>query len=127
MDNNSPRKGDVRYLPLSWTVINTNTWTGTPYAASFGMGRSGNYSLTVVFNRQQYDGSSWVNTGEQDTKKVSFSVVQAADPTVTPTLAPNQKSAVQTGDNTPIIPFVIALIVAIACIAGIIIYRKRNK
>lgn len=127
MDNDSPRKGDVRYLPLNWTVVNTNTWTGKPYAASFGMGRSGNYSLTVVFNRQQYDGSSWVNTGEQDSKKVSFSVVQAADQTVTPTPAPNQKSAVKTGDNTPIVPLVIALIVALACIAGIVIYRKKNK
>lgn len=127
MDNDSPRKGDVRYLPLNWKVINTNTWTGSPYAASFGMGRSGDYSLTVVFNRQKYDGSNWVNTGEQDTKKVSFSVVQAADSTVTPTPGPNQKSAVQTGDDTPIVPLVIALIVAIACIAGIIIYRKKNK
>ncbi|MDO4308222.1 MAG: choice-of-anchor D domain-containing protein [Eubacteriales bacterium] len=127
MDNASPRKGDVRYLPLNWTVVNTNTWTSAPYAASFGMGRSGNYTLSVVFNRQEYDGSNWVNKGEQDTKKVSFSVVQAAEQTVTPTPGANQKKAVQTGDDTPIIPLVIALIIAIVCIAGVVVYRKKNK
>lgn len=127
MDNKSPRKGDIRYLPLNWTVINTNTWTGAPYAASFGMGRSGDYSLTVAFNRQKYDGSNWVNTGEQDTKKVSFSVVQAADPTVTPTPGANQRRAVQTGDDTPILPFVIVLIIAVVCIGGILVYRRKKK
>ena len=40
MDNTSPRKGDTRYIPLNWTVINTNTWTGAPYTGSFGMARS---------------------------------------------------------------------------------------
>ena len=29
MDNGSPRSGDTRYIPLNWTVLNTNTngWT----------------------------------------------------------------------------------------------------
>ena len=127
MDNKSPRKGDIRYLPFSWSVINTNTWTSAPYAASFGMGRSGEYTLTVTFNRQKYDGSNWVNTGEQDIRKVAFSVVQAADPTVTPTPGANQRSAVQTGDDTPILPLVVILIAAVICIAGILVYRKKKK
>lgn len=34
MDNNSPKKGDIRYVPLNWTVINTNAWDKAPYTAS---------------------------------------------------------------------------------------------
>lgn len=30
MDNNSPKKGDTRYVPQSWTVINTNVWNAAP-------------------------------------------------------------------------------------------------
>ena len=36
MDNSSPKKGDIRYIPLNWTVINTNTWDEAPYTACFG-------------------------------------------------------------------------------------------
>ena len=126
MDNARPRKGDVRYLPLNWTVVNTNTWTGAPYAASFGMGRSGEYTLSVVFSRQEYDGSNWVTSGEQDTKKVSFRVADGSGVTPTPTLTAEQKAAVQTGDNSPIIPLVIALVVAVLCIVGVVVFRKKK-
>lgn len=127
MDNENPRKGDTRYVPLNWTVINTNTWQGAPYTATFGMAQSGQYTLTVVYDQQQYDGSSWVNTGSQDTKKVVFNVSRASD--VTPTPTPNnynQKTAVQTGDNTVILPFLIALILALACAVGVIVYKKKR-
>ena len=35
MDNESPGKGDVRYVPYNWKVINTNSWSSAPYPASF--------------------------------------------------------------------------------------------
>ncbi len=127
MDNQNPRKGDTRYVPLNWTVINTNTWQDAPYTATFGMAQSGQYTLTVVYNQQQYDGSLWVNTGSQDTKKVVFNVSRSSE--VSPTPTPNnysQKTAVQTGDNTMILPFVIALVLALACAVGVIVYKKKR-
>lgn len=127
MDNENPRKGDTRYVPLNWTVINTNTWQGAPYTATFGMAQSGQYTLTVVFNQQEYDGSSWANTGSQDTKKVVFNVSRSSD--VSPTPTPNnynQKTAVQTGDNTVILPFLIALILALACVVGVLYYKRKR-
>lgn len=133
MDNESPGKGDVRYVPDRWTVINTNSWSQAPYTAAFGITKEGTYNLTVVFNAQQYDGKSWKNTGKQDTKQVSFTISQpkvviTATPTpVQQNPAANQKKAVQTGDTTNIMPFVLILAIAAGAIAGVVVYKKKNK
>ncbi|MDD7219855.1 MAG: LPXTG cell wall anchor domain-containing protein [Clostridia bacterium] len=130
MENESPGAGDVRYVPYKWKVINTNTWDEAPYTATFGITKAGTYTLTVVFNRQEFDGKKWNETGEQDTKQAVFSIAQGNNITATPTPEPdnaNAKKAVQTGDTTNIAPFVIILIIAVVCIAGVIIYRRKRK
>lgn len=130
MDNESPGKGDVRYVPYNWKVINTNSWSSAPYTAAFGITKAGTYTLTVTFDRQKYNGSEWENTGEQDTKQVNFSITQAQTVTATPTPQPNgatAKSAVKTGDTTNITPFVIILAIAAGCIVGVVVYKRRKK
>lgn len=133
MDNESPGKGDVRYVPDHWIVINTNSWSQAPYTATFGITKEGTYNLTVVFNAQQYDGKSWKNTGKQDTKQVSFTISQpkvviTATPTpVQQNPAANQKKAVQTGDTTNIMPFVLILAIAAGAIVGVVVYKKKKK
>ena len=130
MDIESPMKGDVRYQPLNWEVLETRSWDGAPYSATFRMGKSGSYTLTVTYNQQKFDGSNWVNTGTQDTKQVNFTVSAAPNQTLTPAADKsnaNQRNAVQTGDNTPILPFVIILVVAVVLIAGILVYRNKKK
>lgn len=129
MDNSSPRKGDTRYLPLSYTVSNTTkTWKGAPYGDSFGMAYVGDYTLSVEFEQEQYDGASWVKTGVKDTKTKGFKIAES-NITVTPTASPldaNHKNPAQTGDDTTILPFIIALILAAACVVGVVVYRKRK-
>ena len=129
MDNNSPKKGDTRYVPQSWTVIITNVWNTAPYTASFGLAQSGDYTLKVAFAQQQYDGSSWKATGTMDTRQVSFSIAKAkvTAPGTNLTPAANRKSSVKTGDNTPILPFVCILIIAAGAIGGVVFYKKKNK
>lgn len=130
MDNESPGKGDVRYVPYNWKVINTNSWSSAPYTAAFGITKAGTYTLTVVFDRQMYNGKEWENTGEQDTKQVNFNITQAQTVTATPTPQANgatAKSAVKTGDTTNIAPFVIILVIAAGCIAGVVVYKKKKK
>ena len=130
MDNESPGKGDVRYVPYNWKVINTNSWSSAPYTAAFGITKAGTYTLTVVFDRQMYNGKEWENTGEQDTKQVNFNITQAQIVTANPTPQPNgatAKSAVKTGDTTNIAPFVIILVIAAGCIAGVVVYKKKKK
>lgn len=129
MDNSDPSEGDTRYIPLNWSVANTNSWQQAPYTATFRMSRAGTYTLSVAYNEQEYDGSKWVNTGATDTKSVTFTVANGSG-TVTATPVPTgtaqSRNAVQTGDNTNIVPFVILLVAAVVCVAGIVIYRKRK-
>lgn len=130
MENTSPRAGDVRYEPQKWKVINTNSWQGAPYSATFGITKAGNYTLKVLFERQKYNGNEWVAEGENDTKQVNFSIAQGENVTPTPSAQqknPDKKSAVETGDTTAIMPFVIILIVAVICIAGVVVYKKKKK
>ena len=130
MDNTNPRKGDTRYQPKSWKITETRTWDGEPYTATFRVSKPGKYTLKVTFGQQKYDGSSWKDTGTQSESTVTFTVSQAAVLTATPSPAvtqTNQKSAVQTGDSTPIMTFVIILIVAVVCIGGILVYRRKKK
>ena len=130
MENTSPRAGDVRYEPQKWKVINTNSWQGAPYSATFGITKAGNYTLKVLFERQKYNGEDWVAEGENDTKQVNFSIAQGETVTPTPSAQqknPDKKSAVETGDTTAIMPFVIILIVAVICIAGVVVYKKKKK
>ena len=129
MDNNSPKKGDIRYVPLNWTVINTNAWSKAPYTACFGLSKSGDYTLKVVFQQQQYSGENWKNTESQDTKQVAFSISKAkvTAPGTNLTPSANQKKSVKTNDPTVIIPFVIILIIAAGAVCGVIYYKKKKK
>ena len=87
------------------------------------------YTLKVALAQQQYDGSSWKATGTMDTRQVSFSIAKAkvTAPGTNLTPAANRKSAVKTGDNTPILPFVCILIIAAGAIGGVVFYKKKNK
>ena len=125
MDNSKPGKGDTRYVPQSWKITETRVWDGAPYTATFRVSKPGNYTLTVTFGQQRYDGSNWKNTGVQSNSQVSFTVSQAASVTVTPSAS--RKPAVLTGDNTPVMTFVIILVLAAVCVGGILVYRKKKK
>ena len=130
MNNTDPGTGDTRYIPASWKVLEERKWEQAPYSATFRMAKAGSYTMTVVFNQQKYDGSNWVNTGAQDAKQVNFNVSQADGQDLTPAANrtdANQKNAVRTGDNTPIMTFVIILVVAVICIIGVVVYRKKEK
>ena len=72
MGNFQPKEGDIRYVPLNWTVVNTNSWSKAPYTAWFGLSRGGDYILKVVFKQQKYATIRWEDTGEQDEKQVPF-------------------------------------------------------
>lgn len=130
MDNTSPRKGDTRYEPKSWTVLNnTLGWDAAPYTASFGLAKSGDYTLKVNFEQQKYDGNSWQPTNTTDTRQVSFSITKAnvTAPGADLTPAISKTGAVKTGDSTQILPFICILIIAAGAIGGVVFYKKKNK
>ena len=130
MNNESPKKGDTRFLPASWKITETRTWDAAPYTATFRVSKPGQYTLKVTFAEQKYDGSKWSDIGSSTESQVTFTVSQAAALTATPSPAvtgANKKSAVQTGDSTPIMTFVIILVIAAVCIGGVLVYRKKKK
>ena len=130
MDNTSPRNGDTRYEPKSWTVLNnTLGWDAAPYTASFGLAKSGDYTLKVNFEQQKYDGNSWQPTNTTDTRQVSFSITKAnvTAPGANLTPAISRTGAVKTGDSTQILPFICILIIAAGAIGGVVFYKKKNK
>jgi LPXTG-motif cell wall-anchored protein len=95
------------------------------------MAKAGTYTLSVTFKQQKYNGSAWADTGVEDQKSVAFTVEQA---TVTPTAVPGQsltpaaqKTAVETGDTTPVLPLMIVLVIAVVVIVGVLLSRKKRK
>ena len=175
MNNTDPMAGDTRYRPFSWIVLENKEFSSPPYEVTFRMQKAGEYSLSVNFQEESYDGAGWVATGTpQDTKSVVFSVVGANGelPVVTSTPAPVVSSAVtpggaaigltvtptpsgaiyqggatyttgatyqggtspvgiaaavQTGDDSPILHFVIILLVAGVCMGGIVIVILKRR
>ena len=118
----------IHIFPLNWTVINTNTWSSAPYTASFGMAQSGDYTLKVTFQLQKFDGAAWKSIEDYASCKVPFHVSKASvtGPGQNLTPAADRRNAVRTGDSTPVLPFVIILVVAAVAIGGVIIYKKKK-
>ena len=125
--NVNPVQGDIRYVPYCWNVLDNRTWDCEPFSASFRMGAPGNYVLTVTFAQQQFNGSTWVNTGVTDVRKISFTVRQGRTVTMTP--IPGQVRPARTGDDNNLLPLIIALAAAGAAIAAavVVLIRRRRK
>lgn len=134
MTNTSPRKGDVRYLPYDWKVGGYGEKFDTSdYKDSFKVTKANKYTLKVNFIRQEYNGEKWVKKGDSDTKKVEFIIQSDKDgkdigdkAAKKPTPTPKTKSAVNTGDETPIGAWVAVFVVAVGCIVGIVVYQKKK-
>ena len=78
MDNTSPVMGAVRYLPSDWAIGSSqNSFSSAPYSATFRISGAGTFTLRVNFQKQTFDGSAWISSGEWDTKEIQFAV---ADP-----------------------------------------------
>ncbi len=106
MDNTSPISGDIRYVPVSWNVNPNGTWTSAPYTATFKINNVGNYTLKVVYQKQNYDGTLWADiVGDTDTKAVSFTIknlISIDSVLVSPTSTTVQKGKTQSFTATVI-------------------------
>ncbi len=116
MDITDPNPGDVRYVPTGYTIGNvSNTWSSAPYETSMSIKKTGEYTLTVTFERQVYDGSSWVADGTTTTTSVTFNIVESLD-------------AVQTGDDTPIMQVVaVAVVACLIFIVLLVVFIRRRR
>ena len=114
MGNTTPNPGDFRWRPTGYQIGNVSGgWNNGGYQTSMAINAVGDYTLTVTFTKDLFDGNSWVNTGVTDTKSVTFHVVTTL--------------SVNTGDTTPIIPLIIAAGAALVVIILVAVLRLRRR
>lgn len=156
MDNDHPIEGDERYVPQSWSVNPSGTWSGPPYTASFETKdmATGAHTLSVTFALKRYESGAWKDTNDTVQAQVTFTLAEdAPEPTPTPTpgseptptptggattapgptpAAPAPTSGVsggggaKTGDDTNISLFIVLVLAAVVAIIGVVVYRRRK-
>ena len=116
MSNSNPNPGDYRYRPSGYQIGNVTGTLQSPYSVSMAINAPGEYTLKVTYNKDVYDGNSWVSDGTADTKTVTFKVITKA-------------AGVQTGDETPIATVVALAVVscAVFIILLVVFIRRRKK
>ena len=115
MDNKEPIKGDVRYLPTGWKVTSYNAFKEIPAQVTFTVKTEGSYSLQVYFQKQSFDGKTWANEKDTDTRTINF------------TISRNKAIPVKTGDDTMIAGWAAAGMLALAAMIMGIRQRKRSS
>jgi len=73
--------GDERYLPISWNSTEAGksgvfTVSGQVYQSSYTPAAAGVYTITATYQKQVWDGASWVN-GITDTNTATLTVTLA--------------------------------------------------
>ena len=114
MDNTNPNPGDYRYRPTGYQIGSvTGSWTEAPYQTSMAINAVGDYTLTVTYAKDVYDGNTWKADGTTDQKSITIHVVNTL--------------SVKTGDTSPIIPLAIVAAAALAAIILLVVIRKKNR
>ena len=122
-ENSKPIANDIRYIPSTWSIQGTaGTWLDN-FSGAFSISKTGTYTVTVTFQKQVYGDGSWQNTDIADSKTVTFSIGGNSSDGTNDAVRINP----QTGDQTPILPFVIVLIVAAVVIIVVVIMRKKKQ
>lgn len=122
-ENSNPIANDVRYIPSTWSIQGTaGTWLDN-FSGAFSISKTGTYTVTVTFQKQVYGDGSWQNTDIADSKTVTFSIGGNSSDGTNDAVRINP----QTGDQTPILPFVIVLVVAAVVIIAVLVMRKKKQ
>ena len=138
MDNVNPQAGDMRYVPVKWSINPSGEWTSAPYTATFAVANAGDYELKVVYNREVYKDGKWVADGVTITSKTAITIAEKAETpdngnngntnndSTTPSgdASTDNNASVSTGD-TSIYVMVMAVIMMMAS-AAVIVEKSRK-
>ena len=138
MDNVNPQAGDMRYVPVKWSINPSGEWTSAPYTATFAVANAGDYELKVVYNREVYKDGKWVADGVTITSKTAITIAEKAETpdngnngntnndSTTPSgdASTDNNASVSTGD-TSIYVMIMAVIMMMAS-AAVIIEKSRK-
>ncbi len=119
MDNTDPNLGDIRYVPTSYTIGNvSNTWSEGPYTTSMSIKKAGEYTLTVCFTKQLWNGSEWEDDGTTALSTVTFYIEGES----------GEYGSVNTGDTTPVtLIVVIAVAACLIFIILLVVFIRRRR
>ncbi len=92
------------------------------YEGSFSIAQNGSYTVLVTYQKQRYDGEKWLSTETADSKSVTFTIGNSSAEGANNAIHINP----QTGDDTPIIPIVIAMVLALVGIVSTVIFRRKR-
>ena len=138
MDNVNPQAGDMRYVPVKWSINPSGEWTSAPYTATFAVANAGDYELKVVYNREVYKDGKWVADGVTITSKTAIIIAEKAETpdngnngntnndSTTPSgdASTDNNASVSTGD-TSIYVMIMAVIMMMAS-AAVIVEKSRK-
>ena len=138
MDNVNPQAGDMRYVPVKWSINPSGEWTSAPYTATFAVANAGDYELKVVYNREVYKDGKWVADGVTITSKTAITIAEKAETpdngnngninndSTTPSgdASIDNNASVSTGD-TSIYVMIMAVIMMMAS-AAVIVEKSRK-
>lgn len=114
MDNADPNPGDYRYRPTGYQINSvTGSWSASPYTTSMAINAAGDYTLTVTYAKDVFDGGSWKADGTSVQKSITIHIVNAL--------------SVQTGDTNPIVPLAIMAAAALAVIIIVIAANRKRR
>lgn len=133
-----PSLDDEKYVPYSWKLTDTTTWKGQKSTQKFTLKptKAGTYTVVATFRKYVYDGEKWVRDEDGDVKK---SLTFKANATGTSSSSGSGSSgtgtgstvktatAAKTGDTTPVVPAVAALVVSGAALALTLKKRKKEE
>lgn len=131
-----PSLDDEKYVPYSWKLTDTTTWKGQKSTQKFTLKptKAGTYTVVATFRKYVYDGEKWVRDEDGDVKK---SLTFKANATGTSSSSGSSSSgtgstvktatAAKTGDTTPVVPAVAALVVSGAALALTLKKRKKEE
>ena len=137
MDNVNPQAGDMRYVPVKWSINPSGEWTSAPYTATFAVANAGDYELKVVYNREVYKDGKWIADGVTITSKTAITIAEKAETpdngnngntnndSTTPSgdASTDNNASVSTGD-TSIYVMIMAVIMMMAS-AAVIVEKSR--
>ena len=122
-ENSKPIANDVRYIPSTWSIQGTSgTWLDN-FSGAFSISKTGTYTVTATFQKQVYGDGTWQNTDIADSRTVTFSIGGNSSDGSDDAVRINP----QTGDQTPILPFVIILAAAAVVIIVVLIIRRKKQ
>ncbi|MDL2253333.1 LPXTG cell wall anchor domain-containing protein [Ruminococcaceae bacterium OttesenSCG-928-I18] len=96
-------QGDERYIPKSWSVNSSGTFTENAgvYTANVTLDTPGTHTLTVTYLLQRFDGTAWQDTGDIDTK-TQIITVNAAPSSSQPSSSSPAPSSSKPGSSSAV-------------------------